>query len=429
MAASANALRIGDVASKIGSGATPRGGKEAYRASGPFALIRSQNVRNEGFARAGLAYIDAFQAEALRNVEVLEGDVLLNITGDSVARACQVDPGILPARVNQHVAIIRPDPLRLDPRYLRYWLVSRPTQAQLLGLASAGATRDALTKRMIEDLSIEAPALDEQRRIAHTLGTLDDKVELNRRMSATLAEMARALFKSWFVDFDPVRAKAEGRDMGLPPHIADLFPDRLVNSVRAPVPDGWTTRRLDAICNVAIGRTPPRGEREWFLTGDQDGVPWASIRDMGDATPFLASTRECLTRTAVERKRVKVARAGSLLLSFKLTIGRIAIPVGDMATNEAIAQLEPLANRELWVPYLWMCLSTFDFEQLGSTSSIAYAVNSKSIRGLELLVPDQATLAAFATIVGPFLGRIRSLTLDTSVLTATRDDLLAALIR
>jgi type I restriction enzyme, S subunit len=203
-------LRLGSVCDKIGSGATPRGGKEVYK-GGATALIRSQNVYNEGFYREGLAFIDDIQADGLRNVEVLPNDVLLNITGDSVARACQVPDDVLPARVNQHVAIIRPKPTELDARFLRYALVAPDMQAHLLALASAGATRNALTKRMIEALEIKAPSVPEQKAIAAVLGALDDKIESNRRMNATLDAMALALFRNWFVDFDPVHAKQEGR--------------------------------------------------------------------------------------------------------------------------------------------------------------------------------------------------------------------------
>ena len=199
-----------DVCVKIGSGATPRGGKEAYK-GGATSLIRSQNIYNEGFHRDGLVYIDDDQSAELRNVEVQANDVLLNITGDSVARCCQVTADVLPARVNQHVAILRPEPKSLHARFLRYVLVSHEYQSRLLALASAGATRPALTKLMIEQLDIPKPPLAEQKAIAAVLGALDDKIELNRRMNATLEAMARALFQSWFVDFDPVRAKLDGR--------------------------------------------------------------------------------------------------------------------------------------------------------------------------------------------------------------------------
>lgn len=196
-------VQLRDVCVKIGSGATPRGGKEAYK-GGATSLIRSQNIYNEGFHRDGLVYIDDSQSAKLSNVEVRPNDVLLNITGDSVARCCQVAADVLPARVNQHVAIIRPQPSTLDARFLRYVLVSHEYQSRLLAFASAGATRPALTKSMIEELDVPSPPLPTQKAIAHILGTLDDKIELNRQMNATLEEMARAIFKSWFIDFDPV---------------------------------------------------------------------------------------------------------------------------------------------------------------------------------------------------------------------------------
>ncbi len=113
----------------------------------------------------------------------------------------------MPARVNQHVAIIRTQSDELDARFLRYVFVSPVMQNHLLALASAGATRNALTKGMIESLCIGVPPIKEQRAIAHILGTLDDKIELNRKQNQTLEAMARALFKHWFIDFGPVRAK------------------------------------------------------------------------------------------------------------------------------------------------------------------------------------------------------------------------------
>ncbi len=243
-------IRLKDVCTKIGSGATPRGGEKTYTQDGPIALIRSQNVYNNIFNREGLAFISNNQADELANVEVCANDILLNITGDSVARVCQVGDDALPARVNQHVAIIRPDSNVLNPGFLRYYLVSPEMQAKLLSWAGSGGTRNALTKKMIESFEVFAPVdIREQRAIAHILGTLDDKIEFNRRMNETLEAMARALFKSWFVDFDPVRAKMEGRDTGLPPHIAALFTDRLVPSELGEIPEGWVTFSLDELAD------------------------------------------------------------------------------------------------------------------------------------------------------------------------------------
>ena len=138
-------IQLGTVCKKIGSGMTPRGGSAVYRDKGPCTLIRSQNIHNDGFHRDGLVFIDEQLAAGLNNVEVRLHDVLLNITGDSVARCCQVRPDVLPARVNQHVAIIRPDPEVLQPKFLRYALVEPRTQGRLLSWAGAGGTRNALT--------------------------------------------------------------------------------------------------------------------------------------------------------------------------------------------------------------------------------------------------------------------------------------------
>ena len=155
-------VKLADICQKIGSGATPRGGKEAYRVKG-IALVRSQNVLDFSFSSDGLAYINDEQADKLRNVELQSGDVLLNITGDSVARACLMDDDYLPGRVNQHVAIIRVDESKAVNSYLLYYLQWR--KSHLLQLASAGATRNALTKGMIEQLEIDLPSLDEQRKV------------------------------------------------------------------------------------------------------------------------------------------------------------------------------------------------------------------------------------------------------------------------
>ena len=196
-------LQLRDVCLKIGSGATPRGGKDVYLEAGEVALIRSQNIYNDRFERSGLAFITQEHADQLRNVEIRESDVLLNITGDSVARVCQVPADVIPARVNQHVAIIRPESCRLDPKFLRFYLASPQMQAELLSLAAAGATRKALTKGMIESFEVPTVSVDVQRSIAGLLGALEEKIDLNRRTNETLEAMARTIFKDWFVDFGP----------------------------------------------------------------------------------------------------------------------------------------------------------------------------------------------------------------------------------
>ncbi|MFT5294928.1 MAG: type I restriction enzyme S subunit [Colwellia sp.] len=197
-------VKLGEYCSKIGSGATPRGGSSVYKDTGEICLVRSQNIYNEGFKRGGLVFIDEGAADKLKNVILESNDILLNITGDSVARVCLVDNSILPARVNQHVIIIRPKTAEFDARFIRYYLTTPYAQALLLNLASAGATRNALTKSMIENFETPKPPLDIQVAIAEKLEALEHKVTSNTQINQTLEQMAQALFKSWFVDFDPV---------------------------------------------------------------------------------------------------------------------------------------------------------------------------------------------------------------------------------
>lgn len=258
---------------KIGSGATPRGGSSVYLEEGEITLIRSQNVYNDGFKRDGLVFITEEAAEKLKNVIVEENDILLNITGDSVARVCMVDKQVLPARVNQHVSIIRPKESSFNPLYLRYQLVSPHVQQLLLNYASAGATRHALTKSMIENLGIPKPDLDTQNNIAHILGSLDDKIELNSQMNETLEAMAQALFKSWFVDFDPVIDNALAAGNAIPDELLEraeqrkgiekkdnsdiqiLFPDEFeFTEEMGWIPKGWELISFGEFCDIKKGR-------------------------------------------------------------------------------------------------------------------------------------------------------------------------------
>lgn len=188
--------KLKELCSKIGSGATPTGGEDSYKKQG-VSLIRSQNVQDLYFVKKGLAYIDAEQAKKLNNVEVKENDVLLNITGDSIARACMVPNEILPARVNQHVSILRVNE-KIDANYLLYYLIFR--KDYLLTICRVGGTRNALTKEAIENIDIRIDKND--KKISAVLSALDDKIDLNNKINAELEAIAKTLYDYWFVQFD-----------------------------------------------------------------------------------------------------------------------------------------------------------------------------------------------------------------------------------
>lgn len=189
-------VHLRDCTTKIGSGVTPRGGASVYQENGT-ALFRSQNIYNGSFYDKGLAFISEVIAEKMQSVEVLEGDVLLNITGDSVARCCFTPSDYLPGRVNQHVAIVRANNEKLNSKFLMYQLISPFMQNTMLSFAEgAGATRNALTKGIIEDLRVTLPPLPTQCRIASILSAYDDLIENNLKRIKLLEEKARIEYKS-----------------------------------------------------------------------------------------------------------------------------------------------------------------------------------------------------------------------------------------
>ena len=275
--------KLKDITTKIGSGSTPTGGSGAYKAEG-ITLIRSQNVLDYKFTEDGLAFIDDDQAYSLRNVIVEVNDVLLNITGDSVARCCGAPANWLPARVNQHVAILRSNPEKLDHRFLKYSLLA--SKEELLILSEIGGTRNALTKGMLEDYEVILPPLPEQKAIASVLSSLDDKIDLLHRQNKTLEAMAETLFRQWFIE----EAKEDWDDL-LVSDIATHIKDN-VNPSKDPLKTYYhfslpafdsgekPTIELGAeilsnkyrVCenSILVSKLNPRVPRIWLLTDVKD---------------------------------------------------------------------------------------------------------------------------------------------------------------
>jgi type I restriction enzyme S subunit len=328
--------------------------------------------------------------------------------------------------LGQRLFGIRTTKDRLSGRFLFYALQSEQVRHDLLSRAT-GTTAQGIRQAELRRVRVPLPQIEEQRAIAHILGTLDDKIDLNQRMSETLEAIVGALFKSWFLDFDPVRATIKGHEPSLPKPLADLFPACLVDSELGEIPEGWEVALAGNVFGVAIGKTPPRKEHHWFSTDPQD-VPWMSIKDLGQTGAFIAEVSEYLTPAAVERFRVRRIPDGTVVLSFKLTIGRVSITDGEMLSNEAIAHFLPRGETFLSSAYLYCYLRQFDYESLGSTSSIATAVNSDSVRAIPVLVPSEKVHEAFLRAVWPSFLRLRGLQRESRALAALRDALLPKLI-
>jgi type I restriction enzyme S subunit len=414
--------KLKDACLKIGSGATPRGGKEAYK-GGATSLIRSQNIYNNGFHRDGLAYINDTQADELSNVEVRPNDVLLNITGDSVARCCQVALDVLPSRVNQHVTIIRPKAEELDARFLRYVLVSDAMQNHLLSLASAGATRNALTKGMIEVLEISAPPLPEQKAIAAVLGALDDKIELNRRMNATLEAMARALFQSWFVDFDPVRAKLDGRPPpNLAPATAALFPEHFAHGEHDMLPVGWRLAAIKEVCDI----------NAWTLgkNDDLETLEYVEISEVSRGN--IANIASYPRGEEPSRARRRLRHGDTVLSTVRPDRGSYFLALNPPENRVASTGFAVLTPTKVPWSFLHAALTLPEVsDHLGQMADGgAYpAVRPEIIGAIKVAVPNEPKiLECFDRICAPLFKQAESNRTQSRTLATLRDTLLPKLL-
>ncbi len=375
---------LGETCEKIGSGATPRGGSEVYLPQGEIALIRSQNIYNDGFKKDGLAYITEVHAKELDNVAVEPDDILLNITGDSVARCCQVPDKLIPARVNQHVAIIRPRKDSLDARYLRYYLVSPTMQDYMLMLASGGATRNALTKGMIESFEISAPSLPEQRAIAGILGALDDKIEVNRRMNATLESMARAVFRQWFV---------EGEDV-----------------------EKWDVGNVIQDFNLTMGQSPP-GE-----TYNEDGIGIPFFQGRADFEFRFPSKRVYCTAPT------RFANPGDTLVCVRAPVGDINMASEKCAIGRGVAAIRHKTGSRSYTYYTMQFLEE-DFKQFEAGGTVFGSINKTDFQNLKVVIPPSASVEKFEEICYPIDRMIENNEKESRTLASLRDSLLPKLMR
>ncbi|EFV5118088.1 restriction endonuclease subunit S, partial [Salmonella enterica] len=330
---------------------------------------------------------------------VKRGDVFLTRTSEtmhelgmsSVALKDYVD-----ATFNGFCKRLRPkETSELEPEYVGYYLRS-PLFRQSMLAFSTMSTRASLNNEMISRLEISYPDRKIQKKIANILLSLDKKIAISRAINQTLEKMSQILFKSWFVDFNPVidnaldagnpipealQSRAELRQKvrnsadfkPLPADIRALFPAEFEETELGWMPKGWHHKHAEEIATISIGKTPPRNNKECFSEKKGNNYTWVSIKDLGNCNVFIKESSEYLTTDAVNNYNVKVVPKGAVLLSFKLTIGRIAIAANTLTTNEAIAHFYNMkhgVNKE----YLYSYLQNFDYNSLGSTSSIATAV-------------------------------------------------------
>ena len=273
-----------------------------------------------------------------------------------------------------------------------YYILANDAFFNYASATSKGTKMPRGDKTAIMQYKVPCFNYETQLRIGKLLRSIDDRIAVNKKINDNLQQQVMALYRQMFIENTSAARRV---------------------------------CRADEYFDISIGKTPPRKEPQWFSENPADCV-WVAISDMGSCGLFIANSSEYLTHEAVEKFNVKVVPDNTVLLSFKLTVGRIAITDGEMTTNEAIAHFK--TNKPKINEYLFCYLKNFNYQTMGSTSSIATAVNSKIIKGMPFVVPTDSELEAFHGFAGPIFAMIKSNQRENNRLATLRDTLLPKLM-
>lgn len=314
-----------------------------------------------------------------------------------------------------------------DRRFCYYLLKSLD-----LSHFNAGSGVPTLNRNHIHPLPVRVPKdISEQRAIAHILGTLDDKIEVNRRMSETLEAMARALFKYWFVDFEPVRAKMEGRwDRGqslpgLPAHLYNLFPSRLVDSELGEVPEGWEVKPIGDIADVVGGSTPRTDMSEYW---EQGVYYWATPKDLSRlSTPVLLDTERKITDAGLAQISSGLLPKGTVLLSSRAPIGYLAIAEVPLAINQGFIAMKPHPGISNLFLLRWASVAHDEIASYANGSTFL-EISKTNFRKILLVVPSFPIMQAFDRVARSMYLKVVEHEGESRTLAVLRDALLPKLI-
>lgn len=273
-----------------------------------------------------------------------------------------------------------------------YYYLQTPKAKEYIETSGRGTTQSYVPLAALRALPVDVVDGFTRDKITKILWDIDEKILTNQQVNKNLLQQAQALYREMFVNTQ--------------------------NNKRRIC-------RAEEYFDIAIGKTPPRKEHQWFTTDPSD-ITWVSISDMGNCGTYISRSSEQITQEAVDKFNIKVIPSNTVLLSFKLTVGRIAITHGKMTTNEAIAHFKtdkPFINE-----YLYCYLKDFNYQTMGSTSSIATAVNSKIIKAMPFVIPADDEISRFHSIAGPMFKQVLNKQLENDSLAEMRDALLPRLM-
>lgn len=350
------------------------------------------------------------------------GDVLLSHNA-TVGRVAIVPEFNGQAMIGTSLTYFRLDNSRLLPRYLACFFESRDFQNQLAGVMGL-STRNQVPITAQRLLEIEVPPLDVQGQLSEFVGAIDDRITLLRETNTTLEAIAQALFKSWFVDFDPVRAKAEGRQPeGMDAATAALFPDSFEKSESEVVPKGWRVLPFTETITVIGGGTPKTSISEYW-NGE---IPWFSVVDAPNATDvFVLDTEKHISIEGLKNSSAKLLPIGTTIISARGTVGRLALVGSQMAMNQSCYGLCGKSG-DAYFTYFSTCRLVEALKQRAH-GSVFDTITRDTLAGVDVTYPTVAVINAFESFLSSLMERVKSNIKQIKSLTQLRDTLLPRLI-
>ena len=350
------------------------------------------------------------------------------ITKGTVGRVGMVRPGQPQSVFAPQVCYWRSlDSEQLEPRFIFYLLTSAEFQSNLDAVKTHGSmAADYVSMSDQREFRLTFPPIHDQRAISEVLGTLDDKIELNRRMNATLEATARALFQSWFVDFEPARAKLDGRQpAGLDASTADLFPNEFEDSELGHIPKGWSIKAVGEVVDCVGGGTPSTAEPKYWEGGTHH---WTTPKDFSSLqAPILLETDRKLTNAGIAKISSGLLPAGTLLLSSRAPVGYLAIAAIPVAINQGFIALkcnEPASNFFM----LNWCQTNMAAIESRATGTTFAEISKQNFRPIPVVLPPKELMAAFTAKVAPLYTQITANLHQSRTLATLRDTLLPKLL-
>jgi type I restriction enzyme S subunit len=391
--------------------------------TGPF-VVRTQDIITGVFRadQAGRVSEETY-ADRIARVTPSRGDLLYSREGTYFGIAAEV-PEETRVCLGQRMVLIRPDKRRLDFSFLCHWLNSPIMAAHIHGYRD-GTVAERLNLPTIRALPVLIPPLAEQKAIAGVLGALDDKIESNRRMNVTLEAMARALFQSWFVDFDPVRAKLNGRKpAGIDGATAALFPDSFQESSLGAIPRGWEVCPLSEKIQLLSGGTPKTSEPAYW-EGD---IPWYSVRDAPtESDVWVIRTDKHVTKHGITNSAAQIFPEKTTIISARGTVGRLALTAVPMAMNQSCYGVRGIAGYTEYFTYYSLREATAQLQQR-THGTVFDTITTETFKTLDCIFPTPKITTAFDKLVEPLLSQIRANLLQSRTLAALRNTLLPKLL-